>query len=193
MILKPNTYKTLPWRNGQGVTREIFLAQGQQAVDFDWRLSIASIKKPGPFSSFPQHIRTLIPLNKEGIILQHGNSPSFHLPHLCPYEFDGALDTQSLGSKRNRACLDFNLMVRRSWGKASLSVLSGPKTLSLSATAASAIFMVKGRALVSEWQAPEEIGVHSTFVSFAREKRGPVSLTLKHFSVAFLMEMKALL
>src|SRR5665811_1616202 len=52
----------IPWRNGGGVTREVVASGasvasggsgGSDPRDFDWRISIADVSRPGPFSAFP--------------------------------------------------------------------------------------------------------------------------------------------
>ena len=43
----------IPWRNGGGVTREVAASGGSGPQDFDWRISIADVSQPGPFSAFP--------------------------------------------------------------------------------------------------------------------------------------------
>jgi environmental stress-induced protein Ves len=42
-----------PWRNGGGCTYEIASEpDGSSLADFDWRVSIAAVEAPGPFSTF---------------------------------------------------------------------------------------------------------------------------------------------
>src|SRR5664279_5065723 len=42
-----------PWRNGGGITYEIAVGPETGTVqDFDWRVSVAQIDAPGPFSTF---------------------------------------------------------------------------------------------------------------------------------------------
>ncbi len=49
-----------PWKNGQGVTREIAAhPPGAGLADFDWRVSIAKVDASGPFSHFPDMDRRL--------------------------------------------------------------------------------------------------------------------------------------
>ncbi|HNM98403.1 MAG TPA: HutD family protein, partial [Marmoricola sp.] len=50
MIVRATDATVVPWRNGGGSTREYFKVGGD---DFDWRLSVAQIVQPGPFSAFP--------------------------------------------------------------------------------------------------------------------------------------------
>ena len=48
----------VPWRNGGGVTREVATG-GSGEEGFDWRISIADVEVPGPFSAFPGLDRTI--------------------------------------------------------------------------------------------------------------------------------------
>ena len=48
--------RVLPWKNGRGTTTELALwppDSNFEGGEFDWRLSIAPVDEPGPFSSFP--------------------------------------------------------------------------------------------------------------------------------------------
>ena len=49
----------VPWRNGGGVTREILASGGSGSDGFDWRISIADVSEPGPFSAFPGFDRVI--------------------------------------------------------------------------------------------------------------------------------------
>src|SRR3984885_1398856 len=76
IILRESTYVTVPWKNGGGVTREI-LRSPPESTAFDWRLSLATIDSPGPFSSFDGYHRTLVLVRGAGVELnfaQHGTS-----------------------------------------------------------------------------------------------------------------------
>lgn len=43
-----------PWKNGGGVTREIAAQPPGASLDgFAWRVSVADVAQPGPFSRFP--------------------------------------------------------------------------------------------------------------------------------------------
>ena len=50
MLLANATYRVRPWRNGQGVTRDI-------AADDGWQLSLADITRSGRFSDFGDSVR----------------------------------------------------------------------------------------------------------------------------------------
>jgi len=52
-VLRAAERKPVPWKNGGGFTREVAVSPaGSDLTGFDWRVSIAEIRKPGPFSLF---------------------------------------------------------------------------------------------------------------------------------------------
>jgi uncharacterized protein len=76
IILRESSYLPVPWKNGGGMTREI-LRVPPEPTAFDWRLSLASIDTPGPFSAFEGYQRTLVLVRGAGIELdfgQHGRA-----------------------------------------------------------------------------------------------------------------------
>jgi len=56
-IHPPESFRTLPWRNGLGSTVELLLENSTQRKEFSWRLSIASVATGGPFSDFSGYDR----------------------------------------------------------------------------------------------------------------------------------------
>lgn len=56
------------WRNGGGITREI-ARDGDGPADFTWRLSLADIKRPGTFSSFPDTERIFTVVEGKAVVL----------------------------------------------------------------------------------------------------------------------------
>jgi hypothetical protein len=104
---------TMPWKNGGGITHELF-RQPSAPADFDVRISIAEVASNGPFSRFPGVDRI--------IALVHGNGFRFFnekaehvLDRRCqPVSFRGdeAWDCTLLAGPVR----DFNVMVRRESG-----------------------------------------------------------------------------
>lgn len=96
------------------------------AGGFDWRVSSASVVEDGAFSSFPDHERFLVVLDKgKGLKLFHQKDNTEKeeekvLLALEPYAFSGSWTTRCelLQGKLQ----DFNLMVRRDFGRGSLVV-----------------------------------------------------------------------
>lgn len=71
MILRESSFRAVPWKNGGGVTREILRVPAEPTV-FDWRLSLATIDSPGPFSAFEGYQRTLVLVRGAGVELDFG-------------------------------------------------------------------------------------------------------------------------
>ena len=71
IILRESSFVTLPWKNGGGLTREILRIPAEPTV-FDWRLSLATINSPGPFSDFEGFERTLVLVRGTGVELDFG-------------------------------------------------------------------------------------------------------------------------
>ncbi len=128
-ILHAADYPTQAWKNGGGLTREI-LKVPADAADFDWRLSLATIEAPGPFSNFAGYDRTLVLVEGAGVHLDFGARGSRVLR--APGElarFDGAWPTScTLISGRST---DLNLMVARARARAQARVvtLTTPETV----------------------------------------------------------------
>ena len=112
-----------PWKNGGGSTREVACwPAGAGLDDFDWRVSIACMAAPGPFSRFPGVDRVIALLEGDGAHLR-GNGIDHRLDvPLQPFAFpgDAAIDCTLLGG----ASTDFNVMSRRGKLRAEVRVLS---------------------------------------------------------------------
>jgi environmental stress-induced protein Ves len=117
-------FTPIPWKNGGGVTQEVACSPtGLSRGDFDWRISIASIAAPGPFSNFPGVDRIITLLDGGGVHLRSDDGQVDHrldVP-LQPFAFAGdiALGSELLGT----ASRDFNVMTRRKVCQARVSIL----------------------------------------------------------------------
>jgi environmental stress-induced protein Ves len=106
-----NTPST-PWKNGGGSTQELACwPAGSDMNAFEWRVSLAAVDRPGPFSVFPGIDRQIMLLGGDGL---HLRSPAWEHrldPRWQPFAFSGddAVDGTMLGGTSK----DFNLMVRR--------------------------------------------------------------------------------
>ena len=117
-LIRPAEYRAMPWKNGGGVTTEIYASP--PSGTFDWRVSIATVNADGPFSPFTGYERHIVTLSGEGMILDITGGGRFNLEPLVPFSFSG--DAQVHGSLLQGAVLDFNLMVRRDFGNGTLRV-----------------------------------------------------------------------
>ena len=108
-ILSPETFKTIPCKNGLGHTTELAINSGGNLDNFNWRLSIASVVNDGDFSNFSGYQRNLVLIEGEGLILDHRNGDIDELTNLLDIaHFDGGSKTH--GSLVNGGIKDFNIM-----------------------------------------------------------------------------------
>ena len=120
-VIRSSDYRVMAWKNGGGTTTEIFASP--PSANFDWRVSIATVNADGPFSSFIGYERHIMTLAGEGMRLEVEGRGKFDLEPFKPFSFPG--DTRVAGSLLNGPVLDFNLMVRRDFGRGVLSVHEG--------------------------------------------------------------------
>jgi environmental stress-induced protein Ves len=111
LILRASGYRTVSWKNGGGITQEI-LREPAEPAPFDWRLSLATIEAPGPFSAFDGYHRTLVLVSGAGMELdfgQHGRSKLTAVGQMIC--FDGSWPTRCalLGGRTT----DLNLIVSK--------------------------------------------------------------------------------
>ncbi|MDQ7977823.1 HutD family protein [Paraburkholderia sp. SARCC-3016] len=102
-----------PWKNGGGVTREIAAYPHRAGFDtFIWRVSLADVAQPGPFSSFAGIDRTLVLLSGAGMLLDEaqGRTHALEQPYdIARFAGETAIDARLVDG----ATRDFNLMIRR--------------------------------------------------------------------------------
>lgn len=111
-IFSPETFKTIPWKNGLGHTTELAISDGGCLDDFAWRLSIATVSNDGYFSNFSGYQRYLILIEGEGLTLDHSNGDVDKLTQLLDISrFDGASKTH--GTLVNGTIKDFNIMTKQ--------------------------------------------------------------------------------
>lgn len=106
-----------PWRNGGGLTREL-LAWPAGAAAWQVRVSVAEIRRDGPFSVFAGVQRCFQVLSGAGVLLGAGAAARRLTPADAPWAFDGAagLDCQLLDGPTQ----DLNLMVQQAAGQAAM-------------------------------------------------------------------------
>ena len=135
----------VPWRNGGGLTREIASSPpGAGPADFVWRVSIADVDQPGPFSTFPGVDRVITLLEGESMVLDLPGAQQVLLPHE-PFAFAGELPVMCHlpgGSTR-----DLNLMTRRGQAWAEVQVLQAEPPVRLPAADAGQLLVVLGDGL----------------------------------------------
>ncbi|MFC0203937.1 HutD/Ves family protein [Novosphingobium soli] len=89
-VIRAGDGPEIAWKNGGGTTREIAVfPPGAAMDDFLWRLSLATIARPGPFSLFPGMRRVLTVI--DGVLSLTGPDTRVRLTRTsAPFAFDGA-------------------------------------------------------------------------------------------------------
>lgn len=112
-------YKTLPWKNGGGVTTELFVTP--QGLEFNLRLSMARIDKDGPFSLYAGYDRHLLILEGSGIDINVNVTNRRLSLGSEAFFFPGEAFVSS--ALLSGPVTDFNVMIKRDWGKATVKTL----------------------------------------------------------------------
>jgi hypothetical protein len=107
------------WKNGQGVTREIYRSPATD--DYDWRISVATIRHDGPFSRFPGYLRNISVLEGEGMYLTVDGEPSALIPPFQATDFSG--DSEVSCAIVGGPLLDFNVIYKADTTQATVSWL----------------------------------------------------------------------
>ncbi len=136
----------VPWRNGGGVTREVAASGGSDPQGFDWRVSIADVSQPGPFSALPgvDRVITLVEGERmelviDGVVHVLGLHESL--------SFDGAGQASCIlpaGPTR-----DLNVMTRSDRLSAAVAVRDLSETRPIAVSGAQIAVLLTGSAVVA--------------------------------------------
>ena len=111
LIIDPGAVPPTPWRNGAGMTRELWVSTSPDSPASggpDWRLSLAELTADAPFSPFPGLDRVFLPLAGD-LSLTIGDRVVEAVPRQ-PIRFSGEDAVSAEVRVPGRA---LNLMVRR--------------------------------------------------------------------------------
>ena len=136
----------IPWRNGGGVTREVVASGGSDPQDFDWRISIADVSQPGPFSAFPgvDRVITLV----EGERMELVIDGAVHVLGLHEsLSFDGA--SQASCSLPTGPTRDLNVMTRSDRLSAAVAVRDLSETRPIAVSGAQIVVLLTGSGMVA--------------------------------------------
>lgn len=123
-LLPFNQYRQMPWKNGGGLTREIYRSP-EEREDWDFRISTAVVEQSGEFSLFPEHQRHLILLSGNGMILKSIDGIYNLDKTLTPYTFSGniEIDAQLIDGP----CTDFNVFWNSEKHQCKIEILNTSK------------------------------------------------------------------
>ena len=137
----------MPWKNGQGATREIAIhPEGASLDNFMWRVSLAQVNAPGPFSLFRDCDRILCVVKGGPLTLSVGSAQPVRLEIDTPFDF--AADVETEATALEDPVLDFNVMARRGYYRASIACCREPLNLPASSHTR-LVFVKEGSAMIA--------------------------------------------
>lgn len=164
-VIRSAEYRRMPWRNGLGETAEIAISPAGAALDqFEWRISMATIAAPGPFSAFAGVDRTLTVLSGAGFRLVLDAQPAVELtPRSAPVSFRG--ESEASAQLIGGPVTDLNVMTRRDrcWHRVRRRA-PGARLPFEAATAMAAVFCVTGPISVEAAGGGLELGALDTLL-----------------------------
>lgn len=135
--------KKVSWKNGGGRTREIAVHPPAAGLDqFAWRVSVAEIVRPGPFSHFAEVDRQLMLLDGAGLSLQLPQGQRLLSTRGESVRFAG--ETPVTCTPLSGPCLAFNVMTRRGRSRVRLETVHGSHA-SPGVVGQRLFFVVRGR------------------------------------------------
>lgn len=122
-VLRAADRAAAPWKNGGGVTREVAAGPTESGLeDFDWRISLAEVCEPGPFSRFDGVDRRFVVLDGR-IRLAVGGRPPVTLSVGDPvHAFPG--EASCFATPLDGPTHDLNIMTRRGRAQAHAAPLT---------------------------------------------------------------------
>jgi uncharacterized protein len=190
-FMRYQSLKPSPWKNGGGQTTEIAVWPPGASLDaFDWRISMATVERDGPFSQFPGVDRTLAVL-KGGLKLQFRDRPTCVLtPGSAPVNFPGDIDTT--GELWGGPAHDLNVMTRR--GKWRCTVEGQRQSFRVAAlpgfakSPRCAVILVDGSATVHSAFTRSSLGQLDTVLVDPTTEHIDVSLSVDGFAYLVMLE-----
>lgn len=147
--LHRDQYRSMPWRNGAGVTLEI-AREPAAGSDFLWRLSLATVAASGPFSNYAGYRRSVTLIDGAGFRLGIDGQQPLVLDSVgATALFPGDAATQC--TLINGASTDLSLMVREPGAIISVQRIQDAtaREVPLQAGALKAVFCVAGASILA--------------------------------------------
>lgn len=161
-ILRASDYRSMPWKNGGGVTTEIAVSpHGAGLDDFDWRVSMARVETGGPFSVFTGIDRTLSILDGEGMRLAIAGREPVELTRSSePLFFPADAATEALLPAG--PITDLNVMTRRGRARHTVRRISLSTSLDLVTDADTTLILCDEGCVSSDESPSAGLGVRDT-------------------------------
>lgn len=120
IILKNDDFKVMPWKNGGGISIELYkIPHSSDSDRFYFRLSVANVEMDGPFSLFPGIDRSLVCLSGNGFRLNFND----HVKILSPLDMIDFKGEEKIFCELVQGpCQDFNMMVDSTWAKVIIEI-----------------------------------------------------------------------
>jgi len=120
-LMRFSEYREMRWKNGQGVTHEVCRTPNRD--DYDWRISLATIREAGPFSLFAGYLRNISVLEGRSMTLTIDGVTGAPIPPFQATDFSG--NSEVFCSLEGGPLLDFNVIYREGAIQASVTWLNG--------------------------------------------------------------------
>ncbi|MFC3322605.1 HutD/Ves family protein [Mesorhizobium cantuariense] len=164
-ILRAADYRSMPWKNGGGVTTEIAVSPASAGLDdFDWRVSMARVELSGPFSQFAGIDRTLAVLEGEGIVLEIAGYPPTSINRATAL-FSFPADVQTSATLIGGPITDLNVMTRRSRMTHSVERLSISTPVEIRTEAGTTVILCLDGEVIVPAAEPVRLGALDTLVA----------------------------
>jgi environmental stress-induced protein Ves len=112
VILRASDRRAVPWKNGGGLTREVAAHPPQSDLgNFDWRVSLAEVRRGGPFSSFPGIDRHMAVISGRLELSISGRGALSLSSDTAPLSFPGEVAVYA--GPHAEPATDLNVMTRR--------------------------------------------------------------------------------
>ena len=112
LILRAADRSSTPWKNGGGLTREVAVhPRGSDLDNFDWRMSLAEVRRGGAFSTFAGVDRHMAVISGRLGISIAGREPLSLSADSQPLTFPGEVPVYA--EPRAEPVTDLNVMTRR--------------------------------------------------------------------------------
>jgi environmental stress-induced protein Ves len=112
VILRAADRRAVPWKNGGGLTREVAAHPPQSDLgNFDWRVSLAEVRRGGAFSSFPGIDRHMAVISGRLELSISGRGALSLSSDAAPISFPGELAVYA--EPQAEPATDLNVMTRR--------------------------------------------------------------------------------